>query len=214
MADHSAIQAAIAVLTRLGYAVNISRNQTCCGALYRHNGLPEKAQQLCDQNRKITQTSRAQALITIATACQLELLEQQASHIPVISITNFVLQHLQLMQRQADLKSISGRVLLHMPCTARKEPVDQLLGLIPGLTLELFPDNGICCGAAGSYLLTQPKLATQLGEDKLEHLKAAAPSILVTSNTGCAIQFRRLLKREKLPIEVLHPIELINRQLS
>ncbi len=85
--------------------------------------------------------------------------------------------------------------------------------MIPELEVELLPENNICCGAAGSYLLTQPELSKQFGQDKLEHLKITAPDMIVTSNTGCALQFRLLVKREKLNIEVLHPAELINRQL-
>jgi glycolate oxidase iron-sulfur subunit len=79
-------------------------------------------------------------------------------------------------------------------------------------TFEL-PDNNLCCGAAGSYLLTQPELSDRLGKDKLRRLKTTRPDILVTSNTGCAIQFRLQVREGKLPIEVLHPLELLSRQL-
>jgi glycolate oxidase iron-sulfur subunit len=85
--------------------------------------------------------------------------------------------------------------------------------MIPSLEVMELPDNDICCGSAGSYLITQPELSRQFGQDKLKHLKTTAPDILVTSNTGCAIQFRILIEQAKLDIEVLHPIELINRHL-
>jgi len=212
-ADQPAIEAAIAALTRLGYAVHVSAKQTCCGALYRHNGYPDAAERMCQHNRKQTERSQAQALITLATACQLELSEQRASHLPVVDVVDFLVDHLKPSLLETNFSTTAKRVAVHTPCSARNDQTAKLLGLLPGLGVMTLPDNHICCGAAGSYFLTQPELSRRFGRDKLKHLKATRPDILVTSNTGCALQFRLLIDQEKLGIEVLHPIELINRQL-
>lgn len=211
--DQPAIDAAISVLTSIGYAVCISTKLVCCGALHRHNGYPEIAERLCAQNRAQTQNSRAFALITLASACHLELKEHEVSHIPIIDVVDFLMDHIEIRRLQSILRPISSRVALHSPCSARNDQTPKLLRLIPGLELQILPDNEICCGAAGSYLITQPQLSRQFGLDKLEQIKATAPDILLTSNTGCALQFRLLIKQARLNIEVLHPIELINRQL-
>lgn len=213
-ADQPAIDAAIHVLTHLGYAIDISSKSACCGALYRHNGLPEVAEQLCRQNRKQTEASRSEALITLATACHLELVEHDASHLPVTDIVDFIINHIQTAPIKPSFTPLSRRVVVHTPCSSRKDQTIKLLRVIPELEVELLPENNICCGAAGSYLLTQPDLSRQFGQDKLAQLEITSPDILLTSNTGCALQFRLLIKREKLNIEVLHPIELIKRQLQ
>ena len=90
----------------------------------------------------------------------------------------------------------------------------QLLELIPGIDLIDLPENPLCCGAAGAYLLTQPTASMALGGAKLEHLRASGADLLVTSNTGCAMQFRQLIHEAGLPIEVLHPVQLYARQLD
>ena len=212
-ADQPVIVAAIKLLTQLGYAIDIPSKQVCCGALYRHNGYPDEAQRLCDQTRLQTKVSRAQALITLATACELELLEHQASCLPIVNIIDFVIRHLQAMQTPPNFLPLRTQVAVHTPCSARNDRTIELLYLIPSLEFTPLPENNLCCGAAGSYLLTQPELSERLGHDKLEHLKMISPDILVTSNTGCALQFRLLLKQAGLDIEVLHPIELLQRQL-
>jgi len=212
IADRPTIDAATQLLTKLGYAIEIPRNQACCGALHRHNGYPEQADRLCDRNRTQTQRSRAEALITLATACQLELVEHNASRLPAVSITDFLLNLLAVTPSLGEFTHLSARVAVHTPCSARSDQTARLLQFIPGLEVFDLPDNQICCGSAGSYLLTQPALSAQFGEDKLTHLKSSQPDILVTSNTGCALQFRLQIQQAGLQVEVLHPIELVNRQ--
>lgn len=212
--DKPAIVTAIQLLSRLGYAVDIPAKQACCGALYRHNGYPRQAEQLCELNRIQTKTSRTESLITLATACHLELKEHHGSSLPVISITDFLFRRLQFTTT-IRLLPLNARVAVHRPCSARDEDKTiELLTLIPQIELIELPENVLCCGAAGSYLLTQTELSNKLGQEKLTHLKATRPDILVTTNTGCALQFRLQIRQAKLEIPVLHPLELINRQLD
>ena len=131
---------------------------------------------------------------------------------PILGITEFVLGF--KAQSQLKVNPLIARVAVHVPCSARDDRTISLLQSIPGLEVFALPENPLCCGAAGSYLLTQPELATQLGKDKIALLQLSRADILVTSNTGCAIQFRMQIREANLPIEVLHPIELIHRQMS
>ncbi|MEN8177112.1 MAG: (Fe-S)-binding protein [Pseudomonadota bacterium] len=213
IADQPAINAAIQLLTKLGYAVEIPRNQACCGALHRHNGLPAEADRLCEINSKLIKTSRAEALITLATACHLELVEQKVSSLPIATITEFLFNLLMDASTTAEFEPLAAKVAVHTPCSTTVEQTPRLLSVIPQLEISELPDNNLCCGAAGSFLLTQPDLANEFGQDKLTHLRSTMPDILVTTNTGCAIQFRMQIQQAKLDIEVLHPVELINRQL-
>jgi glycolate oxidase iron-sulfur subunit len=212
--DQPAIDAAINVLTHLGYAVDISPKQVCCGALHRHNGFPEIADRLCEQNRKQAEKSRAVAIITLATACHLELKEHAVSQLAISDVVDFIINHAQPSRLRTLLKASSSRVAVHTPCSARNDQTMKLLSMIPGLQVAPLPANDVCCGAAGSYLITETKLSKEFAQDKLHYLRISAPDILVTTNTGCAIQFRLLINRAKLDIEVLHPIELIKRQLT
>ncbi len=205
------IRDAIRLLSRLGYAVEIPQKQACCGAIHRHNGFPEQADSLCGSNRQLLNQSRAEALITLASACHVELEQHLQSPLPVIDLADFLLA--QPPASLAPLKPLNGRVALHQPCSRQNDRSRLLLEGIPGIDLVELPENGVCCGAAGSALLTQPELSTALGSAKLEHLRTSGARILVTSNTGCALQFRQLIQAAGLPVEVLHPAQLLARQL-
>jgi glycolate oxidase iron-sulfur subunit len=203
-------ESALSLLRRLGYAVEIPQQQACCGGLFRHNGHIERAEQFCTINREQTEKSQAQALVTLASACDLELREHQASKIPVVGITELLLC---LAEKEfPSLKPFPGRVALHIPCSCHDDAGMGLLRRIPEAEIIPLAENSVCCGAAGSYILTQPDLSTTLGNAKIAHLMATQADILVTSNTGCAMQLRQLVIEAGLKVEVMHPIELIHRQ--
>lgn len=210
--EQTLIREAIALLSRLGFAVEIPESQACCGAMHRHNGFPEQAETLCTNNQHLLQGSRAEGLVTLASACHLELTQHLDSPLPITGLVDFLLG--LPAESLPPLKPLSSRVALHIPCSSREDRSRQLLSRIPGIELIDLPENEICCGAAGTYLLTQPATSTTLGNAKIEQLRASSAGILLTSNTGCALQFRQLIQEAGLMIEVLHPAQLFARQLD
>lgn len=54
-----------------------------------------------------------------------------------------------------------------------------------GFTLTAVPDGHLCCGSAGTYSLTQPDLALQLRDNRLNALESGKPHIIATANIGC-----------------------------
>jgi glycolate oxidase iron-sulfur subunit len=56
-------------------------------------------------------------------------------------------------------------------------------------------------------------MASALLRSKIASLAALAPAILVTTNTGCALHLTAGVREAGLSIEVLHPVELIARQM-
>ena len=208
--EQTLLESGLALLRRLGYAVEIPASQCCCGAIHRHNGFQERAERFCTTNRQQTTKSQAQTLITLSSACDLELREHDASEIPVMSLTELLLS---LPENELpSLKPFAGRVAVHTPCSCQDDASLRLLQRIP--VAEIFPlaNNTVCCGAAGSYIFTQPSLSTALGTAKIEQLQACQADILITSNTGCSMQFRQLVAEAGLQVQVMHPIELVYRQ--
>ncbi|MFP5393626.1 MAG: heterodisulfide reductase-related iron-sulfur binding cluster, partial [Gammaproteobacteria bacterium] len=73
----------------------------------------------------------------------------------------------------------------------------------------LCADSHLCCGSAGTYSVLQPALSHELGERKLENLRATGAQEIVTANIGC---LTHLQSGTELP--VTHWIELIDRALN
>ena len=85
-----------------------------------------------------------------------------------------------------------------------------MLKQIPGLELVELPESEICCGAAGTYNITQPDMADRLGARKLEHIRGTGARVVVTANAGCLLQIARQARMEGDPLSVVHPIDLLD----
>ncbi|MCA9056909.1 MAG: (Fe-S)-binding protein, partial [Planctomycetaceae bacterium] len=86
----------------------------------------------------------------------------------------------------------------------------ELLQRIPELQLIPLQESEICCGAAGSYNLTQPDMADRLGDRKTKNLLAVEPDVIVSGNAGCSLQLQARLKSQRITTPVVHPMELLD----
>ena len=78
-----------------------------------------------------------------------------------------------------------------------RRPPRQLLEMIPGLQLVPLNETEICCGAAGSYNITQPEMADRLGERKARNILATGARAVFTGNVGCLLQIGKHLRRQR-----------------
>lgn len=223
------LDAAIRLLTRAGYGVHVPSGQRCCGALHLHSGAPAEAAVLAQKNVEAFNRLEIEAVLYTASACGTMLREYPAwtggSHgmagaefaAPVMDVTAF----LAGLEWPADVSfsPLDKRIAVQDPCLQRNvvrdiSPPYRLLEKIPALTVEALPGNEQCCGAAGTYMLTQAELSDALRADKLEALRRSGASVLVTSNLGCAIHLAEGVCAAAMDVEVMHPVSLLERQLK
>jgi glycolate oxidase iron-sulfur subunit len=88
-----------------------------------------------------------------------------------------------------------------------------LLRQIPDLRVLEVVDGDRCCGAAGIYAVTQPETAGVLGSQKATAVAATGASIVASANPGCSIQLAAHLRAMGHDVEVVHPIELLDRAM-
>lgn len=215
--DRAALEATIRLLNRLGKEAIVPRTQGCCGALHLHAGEPETAHRLIRQNQDAFGEQSLEAIVSIASGCGAQLSEHGQLGVPILDISTY-LNGLSWPE-QNSLRPLPKRAAIHDPCSLRNtlgtaEAPYQLLKHIPELEVVALPGNAICCGAGGINLLTQPDMADGLRAGKLDALKACQAEILLTSNTSCALHLAAGIRAAGLDIEVLHPIELLERQIE
>ncbi|MFA7318094.1 MAG: (Fe-S)-binding protein [Sulfuricella sp.] len=218
MTDAPTLSAAIFILNRLGYSVEVPRAQTCCGALHQHNGATGAAQALSCENRQAFSTPGLQAILHAASGCGATLAEQDPPlTAPLLDISTFLSQ--ARGWEQVELAPLQQSIAVHEPCSSRnvlhdQDAAYQLLLHIPGARIIPLAGNDQCCGAAGSYALTQAAMADLLLRDKIEAIKTGGARIIAKSNPGCAMHLAAGLRAEGMAIEVLHPVRLVARQMG
>lgn len=210
LTDAQTANAAIYVLNALGYTVHVPAKQTCCGAIHRHECAEKK--HLSEQNRDAFSGLDLAAIISTASGCGAEL-SQEKMPAKVMDISEF-LDKCSGWEK-AQIAPLNAKIAVHDPCSlknvmhAREYPY-RLLARIPQAEIVPLPDNDICCGGAGSYILREPQMANSLLSDKMSAWGEIGADFLATSNIGCALHLKTGIDADK----VLHPVVIIARQMG
>jgi glycolate oxidase iron-sulfur subunit len=213
---------AIALINAIGVEVLIPKAQGCCGALDQHAGRADKAARLARAN--LAAFSGDTPILGTASGCTASLVDYEQIAGPVAKGFAARVQDISAwlardpILPQVEFKPWNALALVQAPCTQRnvlkteKSAVD-LLKLIPGLKVKAIPASMGCCGAAGSYMLTEPEQADAFADAYADYIKQQQAAMLITSNVGCALHLRAALVRVGIRIPVLHPIEVLALQL-
>jgi glycolate oxidase iron-sulfur subunit len=211
---HDVNEATIRVLTRNGWRVTVPRGQACCGALAAHNGRLEIARRLARRTRHAFAT--ADVVVVNAAGCSAHMKSyEELDDGPPVPVRD-LMEFLDERGLAAEPGALVETVAYHDACHAvraqgiRAQP-RRVLGHIRGLTLSEISDGDLCCGAAGIYNVTQPEMSDTLSRQKAEAVAATGARIVASANPGCTMQLAAGLRALGASVEVVHPIELLDR---
>ncbi len=201
-----AAAAARRVLAAAGLRLRDLPGAACCGALARHAGAGTQADALARRNAAAA--AGRGPVVFLSSGCGVELAAGDGDWHEICAFAD-ALPGLERLP----LAPLAGVVAWHRPCTHRRLPdggaaAGRLLARIPGLTVV--PLEAACCGAGGTVMLDHPELADAVTRRMLDGLPRETRWI-ATTNAGCLAQVRRHLPAG---VEVVHPLELLARQLE
>jgi glycolate oxidase iron-sulfur subunit len=216
------------VLQKNGCEVVIPRSQGCCGALHYHAGREGPAVEFAEGNLAAfgftnSEWKSLDAVVTNAAGCGAMLkdyahLTHHSRHAEEGSAfaakVKDVSEFLTALGPVKPAHELKLRATYHDAChlchaQQIRKPPRQLLEMIPGLELVPLNESEICCGAAGSYNLSQPEMAARLGERKARNILDTKADAVFTGNAGCLIQVARYLRKYAPHVWVAHPIDAL-----
>ncbi len=213
-------RATLQVLARAGCQVAVPAAQTCCGALHAHSGDREYARRLARRN--IDAFPGDGPIVTNSAGCGAMLKEYAhllADDPAYRERTGAFARRVQDVTEYLDrigppplTRPLPLRVAIQDPCHLNhvqriRQAPRRLLEAIGGLTLVEPAQGDLCCGAAGTYNLTQPAMAGALLAHKVEQIRATGATVLATANPGCYLHLQRGLAGAG--VQVLHVVELL-----
>jgi glycolate oxidase iron-sulfur subunit len=214
--------AAARVLQHNGCDVWIPHAQVCCGALHYHAGLVEPARHFAQANCAAfgAELAKVDAIVNTAGGCGPVLKEYGHLHEDEPSANVFAKKVRDISEFLVELGPIPPTHPLPLKATYHdacglshaqkiRQPPRKLLEMIPGLELIPLPESEHCCGAAGSYNITQPEMAHDLGARKAQNILATGARAVFAGNVGCLLQIGRHLRRNRPEIWVAHPIDAL-----
>lgn len=215
------------VLQWNGCEVVVPRGQGCCGALHQHAGLEKHARRYAAANCRVFGASAladVDAIIVNAAGCGALLKDygKLLGEAPLASVAGRLAARVRdVTEFLAELGPLRPghplplRAVYHDAChlchaQQIRQPPRDLLRLIPGLELVPLAESELCCGAAGSYNLTEPDMADRLGRRKAANVLASGARAVFAANVGCLLQIGRHLRAARAPIWVAHPMDALH----
>ena len=220
----------VSLLQHAGCEVLVHRDQGCCGAILHHGGRLADAEKLARANIDAFLSDgpdrpRVDFIVNNIAGCGAML--KDYPHL-LRDDPEYAQKAEEFTRRVRDISELLSE--LEMPPPDR--PIDltavyhdachlahvqkitaqprRLLGRISGLELLDLPESEMCCGAAGTYNLSQPAMARELAERKIAHIQKTGARTCVTGNVGCAMQIKSEADRLGVALEVVHPVSLLH----
>ncbi|WP_420831163.1 (Fe-S)-binding protein [Paenibacillus artemisiicola] len=80
--------------------------------------------------------------------------------------------------------------------------------------VELFEAER-CCGSAGIYNLTEPRMAGQILDHKMEHVRRTDAHYLLTSNPGCLLQMKHGIEKHGMSgqMKAVHLVDFLHERM-
>ena len=224
------MEATVRVLNRNGFDVVSPAGQGCCGALNIHAGERERASKMAINNIGVFLKANVDKIITVSAGCGSTMKEYQnllynSTSIPsedvgaFVSMTQDITEFLVSIPLSVPKTALSMRVTYQDSChLAHAQKITkaprEILQSIPGIELVELKDSLICCGAAGTYQITQKDLSSKLLSKKMATIIETKADAVVTANPGCIIQIENGIKQNDLSSPVYHIVELLDLAYS
>jgi len=214
------------VLDRLGIGLTPVSEAGCCGAVDFHLNAQEAGRARARANIDAWWPhieAGAETIVQTASGCGAfvkeyrDILADDPAYAEKAARVSDLAKDLVEVLRDEELAPLavteSRKLAFHCPCTLQHAQrlggaVEAVLAKL-GFALTPVRDAHLCCGSAGTYSITQPELATQLRDNKLDNLEAGEPEVIVTANIGCQTH---LASAGRTPVR--HWIEIVDEALT
>ena len=216
-------------LTRNGVEVVVPEEQGCCGApVFLGAGDFDTGRRLADTNVKafggvdyiVSDCATCTSALKDYVKFLADTSERKEAYTKfgerVKDISEFLVDVLKLpssaYQPASEVKG--KKVTWHDPChlvrhLGIKDQPRQIIKSIPGVEYVEMPNADRCCGMAGTFSIYYYDLSKKIADKKVEAIESTGADIVVSSCPGCEIQLIDSTIRDKLPVKVMHIMELL-----
>lgn len=229
------------VLERLGMEIECPARPTCCGQPMANTGCADDAAPLARQFVETFADRKYEFVVCPSGSCTSmirhhyrEFVSDRAALDRVSKKTfefcEFLTDVLHVDSRHELCRGpFPYRVGLHNSCHGLRElrlgkssetvaePFNKTRSLLEGLRgVELTtlsrPDE--CCGFGGTFAVTEEAVSCQMGRDRVADHRRAGAEIITAADMSCLMHMDGLIRREKLPLRVMHVAEILSASIS
>ncbi len=215
---------AIKLLKAAGVGVEYNPEQTCCGKFAFNSGFIDESKTLGEKFLRDFPNSRP--IVGLSASCvgfiktrYKELFYNTSLHLEykrlvgnIFEITDFLVNQLHqdyfeavFRHKAAYLDSCSSLRELGLRNEAR-----QLLSKVNGLELVELSHPEICCGMGkGLFAVQHEAISSSMAGQKIADALDSGAEYLITNDIACHLHLASYAKKQGLPIEIIHIVDVL-----
>ena len=219
------MNAVVRVLTRNGCEVQVTAGQACCGAINSHVGDLDTARALAKRNIDAFLAADVDALVVASAGCgsrmkeYAHLLRRDPTYADkaraLSAIVRDIHEFLADLPIDPPAAALPYRVTYqdscHLSNAQRVTAAPRaLLRSIPGIEFVELPNASKCCGAGGTYTITEREFSLRVLDSKMSAIRQTRSDIIATANPGCLMQLQYGAQREGIAASVRYITDLLD----
>ena len=225
--------ATLELLEKLGCEVSYPLSQTCCGQPMANSGCEQEGigvyKNFVELFADFDYTVMPSGSCAYHVKKHYNIIEQTPAvekvRKSVYELTDFITNVLKINVLQG---SFPHKVGLHLSCHGQRGlrnanasemtsvcdgQISRLLKTVEGLELTTLDRNDECCGFGGTFCVTEEAVSARMGIDRVaDHIKNGT-AILTGGDTSCLMHIEGIIRRQNLPMKVMHIAEIFNEIL-
>ena len=219
------MNAVVRVLNRNGCEVVVPEGQTCCGAIHSHVGDLETTRSMARRNIDVFTDADIDAVVIASAGCGSRMkeydhllkddpdyAEKAAEFVDNVKDIHEFLVDLPFTPPTAELDyRVTYQDSCHLGNAQRITSAPrQLLNAIPGVEFVELPGAGRCCGAGGTYTITEREFSLRILGSKIDDFETTGADVLATANPGCLLQLQYGVGDRGLSADVKYVTDLLD----
>jgi heterodisulfide reductase subunit D len=198
----------------------LGEEEWCCGFPLLGAGLREHMQELIDHNIEAVKQKGAHTVVFACPSCYQTWREYYPRDFEMYHVTQYLNQ--LITAGSLHLNELELNVTYHDPCDLGRgsreyEAPREVIRSIPGVKLFEMAhsrENCLCCGGGGNLEMVDATLSTDIAKAKIDEVLNTRAEAVVTACQQCVRTMATYTRRNKIPIEVLDIVQLIQRALK
>lgn len=222
--------ATLQLLDKLGLNVEYPVSQTCCGQPMANSGFEQSSVSV--YQLFVKNFSMYDYVVTPTGSCAYHIrkhfnkIDQTPEVVKVRSSTFELVSFLTEVLKMTEIAvSFPYQVGLHQSChgqrglglsNASEVTPDQdgqairLLRTIKDIKLTQLTRPDECCGFGGTFCVSEEAVSARMGIDRIADHVRNKTEVLTGGDMSCLMHLDGIIKRQRLPIKVMHIAEILN----
>ena len=198
----------------------LAEEEWCCGFPLLGAGLRDNLKDLIAHNIEAVQAKGARRVVFACPSCYQMWREYYPHKFEIYHVTQYI--HQLITSGQLALNELDLTVTYHDPCDLGRgsreyDAPRRVIGAIRGVELVEMDHNRedcLCCGGGGNLEMIDGKLSGEIAKAKIDEVTATGAKAVVTACQQCVRTMNTYVRRNKLTIEVMDIVQLVQKALG